>query len=69
MDSNKVTVEEKEVYRQMIAVDQTGQNVLMGSLKTLSILLEKHYVRKAIILIDEYDVPLAKANEQGIMDR
>ncbi len=72
LDSNKITVEEKEVYRQLIAVDQTGQNiyamsdvVLMGSLKTLSILLEKHYGRKAVILIDEYDVPLAKANEQG----
>ena len=72
LDSNKITVEEKEVYRQLIAVDQTGQNiyamsvvVLLGSLKTLSILLEKHYGRKAVILIDESDVPLAKANEQG----
>ena len=34
----------------------------MGSLKTLSTLLKKHYDKRVIILIDEYDVPLAKAN-------
>ena len=42
--------------------------VLMGGLKTLSVLLEKHYGEKVIVLIDEYDVPLAKANEQGYYD-
>ncbi len=38
---------------------------LTRSLNTLSMLLHKHYGRKAIILIDEYDVPLAKADAQG----
>lgn len=37
-------------------------SMLMGSLKTLSTLLKKHYDKRVIILIDEYDVPLAKAN-------
>lgn len=32
-------------------------------------LLRKHYGEKVIILIDEYDVPLAKANEKGYYDR
>lgn len=36
-----------------------------GSLLMLSYLLYKHYGKKTIILIDEYDVPLDKANENG----
>lgn len=74
--SERLTDEDKEVYRQLINVDSTGQGVyamsdttLMGSLNTLSALLEKHYGSKVVILIDEYDVPLAKANEQGYYDQ
>ena len=39
--------------------------VLPGSLKTLSYLLYKHYGKKTIVLIDEYDVPLDKAFQNG----
>lgn len=76
LSSDQLTDEDKKVYRQLINVDSTGQSVyamsdtaLMGSLNTLSVLLEKHYGEKVIILIDEYDVPLAKANEQGYYDQ
>lgn len=72
LDSDRLTKEEKEMYRQLIKVDTTGQGMyamsdaaLMGSLKTLSMLLAKHYGTRTVILIDEYDVPLAKASEQG----
>ena len=35
---------------------------------TLSLLLSRHYNRKVIILIDEYDVPLDKAFQAGYYD-
>lgn len=70
--SPKLNEVERRQYEQLVCTDheQRGSfamsdSVLMGSLKTLSSLLEKHYEKKVILLIDEYDVPLSKTNEQG----
>ena len=41
---------------------------LFCSLRELTELLRKHYEKQVIVLIDEYDVPLAKANELGYYD-
>ena len=41
---------------------------MTASIKTLSQLLAKHYGRKVILLIDEYDVPLDKAFQAGYYD-
>lgn len=75
MESDQLTATEKACYKQLITVDQNNQerfvmpdSILMESLKTLSGLLQKHYGKRVIILIDEYDVPLAKAFEQGFYD-
>lgn len=66
----------KKLYGQLTVVDETNQEgflmpdaVLMESLKTLSVLLQKHYGKMVLLLIDEYDVPLAKANESGYYER
>ncbi len=70
LESEQLSYEEKKMYGQLIAIaPQNTQifrmwdSVLMESLKTLTMLLEKHYKQKVIVLIDEYDVPLAKAFE------
>ena len=74
-EDEKFSTIEKELFRQLVTVDKSGagrfympDSVLVESLRTLSMLLEKHYNKKVIIMIDEYDVPLAKANEHGYYD-
>lgn len=67
--SNKLNDSEKEMYKALIEVKQgqfTIPDVLLPmSLKNLSALLAKHYGKQVILLIDEYDVPLDKAFQQG----
>lgn len=73
--SEKLSQDDKEQYALMTQVNaEKGalfpmeRNVLASSLKTLSGLLCKHYGQKVILLIDEYDVPLDKANQYGYYD-
>lgn len=75
LDSPVLTTKEKALYNQLTAVDDSNRSmyhmsdaVLCHCLKTLSMLLQKHYDRKVIILIDEYDVPLDKAQQYGYYD-
>lgn len=68
-DSDRLSENEKEQYKAVIAL-QNGkysmdENVLTSSLRLLSHLLFKHYGEKTVILIDEYDVPLDKAFQNG----
>lgn len=63
-DSDRLSASEKESYARLLQADSNDE-VLYRSLKTLSGLLQKHYNKKVIILIDEYDVPLAKASNHG----
>ncbi len=67
--SSKLTAAEKEQYAALIAM-QNGKytmddDSLAAALKKLSELLYKHYGQKAVILLDEYDVPLDKAFQNG----
>ena len=68
LESDKLTGYDKDAYRQLLRSDM-NEAVLCSSLKVLSELLEKHHGCKVILLIDEYDVPLAKAFERDYYDQ
>ncbi|MDC7290528.1 ATP-binding protein [Blautia schinkii] len=69
VESERLTANEKEKYRAIIRLENgvytMDDVVLVSALKTLSMLISKHYSEKTIILIDEYDVPLDKAFQWG----
>ena len=48
-----------------MTVQEEDSDIVSSSIKMLSALLYKHYGRKTVILIDEYDVPLDKAFQHG----
>ena len=66
--SDRISEEEKKSLKAILR-DEYDDSDIRGSLKTLCALLEKHYGQKAILLIDEYDVPLDKAYQHGYYDR
>ena len=66
-ESGRLSSEDKELHLALMAREMDDETLIF-SIRELSELLYKHYGKKTIILIDEYDVPLAKANEQGYYD-
>mgnify|MGYP001065382332 CR=1 FL=1 len=67
LESGALSEEDKAEYRKLLD-DNMSEAVFCNSLRVLSELLEKHHGRKVILLVDEYDVPLAKAHENGYYD-
>ena len=67
-DSEYLSEHDKSVYRELLDSNMS-ETVSCGGLKILSKLLEKHYRLKGFLLIDEYDVPLAKAFENGYYEQ
>ena len=72
MESPNLSEEEKKMYQRLIEIDaherqgiSMPDDELMDSLRLLCVLLHSHYGQKVILLIDEYDVPLDKAQHYG----
>lgn len=65
LDSERLTPYDKTKLVRLIQGDFEKAAYLQGSLKLLTRLLYKHYGKQAIVLIDEYDVPLDKAYQTG----
>ena len=72
-ESDRLNETERRQYMKLIELDDKGDyamsdSLLENSLLMLSRFLHKHYGQKAVILIDEYDVPLDKAYQSGYYD-
>ena len=68
LESERLTDADKKLYSRFL-YNEMNDGELLSSLRILSELLEKHHGQKVIVLIDEYDVPLAKAFEKGYYDQ
>ena len=71
-ESSQLSELQKKTYEQLIQLGAPGESmfimsedILTNSLQTLSGLLAAHYGQQVILLIDEYDVPLDKAFQNG----
>ena len=67
LESSKLTQYDKKLFEQLLEREM-DEETIASSIQELTELLEKHYDKKVIVLIDEYDVPLSKANENGYYD-
>mgnify|MGYP002614457616 FL=1 len=68
MDSDRLTSVDKALFTALLDREME-EDTLVSSIQKLTELLEIHFNQKVIVLIDEYDVPLAKANQNGYYDK
>lgn len=64
MESNQLDSFSKEMYYQ-VASQKAAQGMVENSLLNLTRMMQIYYEKPVILLIDEYDVPLAKASDNG----
>lgn len=73
LENPELTDEDKELYRSITKLENgkytMSEGTLVTSLQILTRLLEKHYGTKVMVLIDEYDVPLDKAFQNGYYEK
>lgn len=66
-ESDKITSVDKKIAKKYEMME-TSKNELEASLKRLSRMLYRFYDKQVLVLIDEYDVPLQAAYENGYYD-
>ena len=67
LDSDRICTSDKEIAKQL-EWGQASMKDMKGSLMLLTRMIQQHYEKPVILLIDEYDVPVAKANNNGYYD-
>lgn len=68
LNSDRLSRHDRESFAELLRRDMDDA-ALYGSLRELTRLLHRYYDRKVILLIDEYDVPLAKAFDNQYYDQ
>ncbi len=68
LESDALSESDKLEYQSLLNSNM-DESTFCDSLRILSEMLEKHHNTKVILLIDEYDVPLAKAHANGYYDQ
>ncbi len=65
--SEKVNENDQKIFKKIadLAEGNPADNLLKTSILTLMRMMEAYYGKKVIVIIDEYDVPLSKANSHG----
>ena len=64
LDSDKIDNTDKDIAKQLARGNASLKDT-KGSLMLLTRMMQQHYGKPVILLIDEYDVPVAKANNNG----
>lgn len=64
LDNDRIGTSDKEIAKQLEWGQASVKNT-KGSLQLLTRMMQQHYGKPVILLIDEYDVPVAKANSNG----
>lgn len=64
LDSEQVRREDKEIFERLSYQKGTAED-MQGALFTLMRMMSAHFGKSVILLVDEYDVPLAKASDRG----
>ena len=66
--SDRIDLNDRDMF-ELLRNQRSSETQLMYSLSILMRMLHAHYGKKVILLVDEYDVPLDKSNENGYYDR
>ena len=64
LDSNKINDTDKDIVK-MLVQGKAPLKYIKGSLLLLTRMMQQYYGKPVILLIDEYDVPVAKVNTNG----
>ena len=64
LESDRISAYDKEIISR-IAKEEASKTDIRKSLELLIRLMQQHYGKEVIVLLDEYDVPVAKASSNG----